>query len=137
MYGPTGECSVLNITLLVGGNAGNVICRRAPHFSTVSGWASIPKVVGSIPTVARHIFQAYPVRIHTQSNITNTNTANQYPIISLNPSRGNVSPFLQNTVVRIAANHYKLGVQRSQTNHGSPSTPPTQPCTPLKRQLTV
>ena len=28
-------------------------------------------VVGSIPTVARHIFQACPVWIHTQSNITN------------------------------------------------------------------
>ena len=33
-------------------------------------WASIPKVVGSIPTVARHILQACPVWIHTQSNIT-------------------------------------------------------------------
>jgi hypothetical protein len=33
---PKDECSVLNITLLVGGNAGNFIC-RAPHFSTVSG----------------------------------------------------------------------------------------------------
>ena len=33
-------------------------------------WASIPKVVGSFPTVARHIFQACPVWIHTQSNIT-------------------------------------------------------------------
>ena len=32
-------------------------------------WASIPKVVGSIPTVARHIFQACPVWIYTQSNI--------------------------------------------------------------------
>ena len=32
-------------------------------------WASIPKVVGSIPTVARHIFQARPVWIYTQSNI--------------------------------------------------------------------
>jgi hypothetical protein len=30
----------------------------------------IPKVVGSIPTVARHIFQACPVWIYTQSNIT-------------------------------------------------------------------
>jgi hypothetical protein len=29
-----------------------------------------PKVVGSNPTVARHIFQACPVWIHTQSNIT-------------------------------------------------------------------
>ena len=28
------------------------------------------KVVGSIPTVARHIFQACPVWIYTQSNIT-------------------------------------------------------------------
>ena len=34
-------------------------------------WASIPKVVGSIPTVARHIFQACPVWIYTQNNITN------------------------------------------------------------------
>ena len=34
-------------------------------------WASIPKVVGSIPTVVRHIFQACPVWIYTQSNITN------------------------------------------------------------------
>ena len=33
-------------------------------------WASIPKAVGSIPTVARHIFQAYPVWIYTQSNTT-------------------------------------------------------------------
>ena len=30
----------------------------------------IPKVVGSIPTVVRHIFQACPVWIYTQSNIT-------------------------------------------------------------------
>ena len=69
---PTGECSVLNIISLVhvDGNAESFICRRAPHFSTVSGWASIPKVVGSIPTVARHIFQACPVWIYTQSNIT-------------------------------------------------------------------
>ena len=34
-------------------------------------YASIPKVVGSIPTVTRHIFQACPVWIYTQSNITN------------------------------------------------------------------
>ena len=33
-------------------------------------WASIPKVVGSIPTVVMHIFQACPVWIYTQSNIT-------------------------------------------------------------------
>ena len=33
-------------------------------------WASIPKVVGSNPTVASYIFQAYPVWIYTQSNNT-------------------------------------------------------------------
>ena len=33
-------------------------------------WASIPKVVGSNPTVARHIFQACPVWIYTQSSNT-------------------------------------------------------------------
>ena len=33
-------------------------------------WASIAKVVGSIPTVDRHIFQACPVWIYTQGNIT-------------------------------------------------------------------
>ena len=31
-------------------------------------WASILKVVGSNPTVARHIFQACPVWIYTQSS---------------------------------------------------------------------
>jgi hypothetical protein len=31
---------------------------------------SIPKVVGSIPTVAKHIFQACQVWIYTQSDIT-------------------------------------------------------------------
>ena len=36
-------------------------------------WAGIPKVVGSIPTVVRHIFQACPVWIYTQSNITSIN----------------------------------------------------------------
>ena len=39
------------------------------YFFCVS--AGIPKVVGLIPTVTRHIFQACPVWIHTQSNITN------------------------------------------------------------------
>ena len=32
--------------------------------------ASIPKVVGSNPTVAGHVFQACPVWIYTQNNIT-------------------------------------------------------------------
>ena len=55
------------------------ILKKGPELSTVEDcvaqlaehWASIPKVVGSIPTVARHIFPACPVWIHTQrqSNI--------------------------------------------------------------------
>jgi hypothetical protein len=31
----------------------------------------IYELVGSIPAVAKHIFEACPVRNHTQSNITN------------------------------------------------------------------
>ena len=40
-----------------------------------------PKVVGSIPTVARHIFQACPVEvwIHTQSNIANITMSIRMP----------------------------------------------------------
>ena len=41
-------------------------------------WASIPKVVGSNPTVARHIFQACPVWIYTQSNITQASYSAEY-----------------------------------------------------------
>ena len=40
-------------------------------FLAIEHWASIPKVVGSNPTVAGHIFQARPVWICTQSNIAN------------------------------------------------------------------
>ena len=51
----------------------------------------IYQFVGSIPTVARNIFEAWPVWIHTQSNITNiifalvhnTNTANHNYKITL------------------------------------------------------
>ena len=52
-------CRFLNIS-----NRPDRVAQLAEH------WASIPKVVGSIPTVNRHIFQAYPVWIYTQSNIT-------------------------------------------------------------------
>jgi hypothetical protein len=45
-----------------------------PHLqSNLQTWDSIPKVVGSIPTVVRHIFQAYPLWIYTESNITSNN----------------------------------------------------------------
>ena len=44
-------------------NVGYCVAQLAEH------WASIPKVVGSIPTVVRYIFQACPVWIYTQSNI--------------------------------------------------------------------
>ena len=47
---------------------------RAAQFA--EHWASVPKVVGSIPTVARHIFQASPVWIYTQSNITSNDNKN-------------------------------------------------------------
>ena len=50
-----------NITYL---NRPDRVAQLAEH------WASIPKVVGSIPTVDRHVFQASPVWIYTQSNIT-------------------------------------------------------------------
>jgi hypothetical protein len=39
---------------------------------------SIPTVVGSNPTVARHIFQACPVWIYTQSNITQASYSPEY-----------------------------------------------------------
>ena len=41
-------------------------------------WASIPKVVGSNPTMVRHIFQACPVWIYTQSNITQASYSPEY-----------------------------------------------------------
>ena len=46
--------------------------------SDISEQTSIPKVVGSIPTVAGHIFQARPVWIYTQSNITNISYSPEY-----------------------------------------------------------
>ena len=42
----------------------NRVAQLAEH------WAGIPKVVGSNPTVAWHIFQTCPVWMYTQSNIT-------------------------------------------------------------------
>ena len=47
-------------------------------------WASIPKVLGLIPTVARHIFQACPVWIYTQSNITSIMKNNYKHFTSVN-----------------------------------------------------
>ena len=44
---------------------------RATRDQLEEHWASIPKVVGSIPTAARQTFQPCPVWIYTQSNITN------------------------------------------------------------------
>ena len=71
----SGEYDVCDVTLSVyphrvsfknmPGHGGNRVAQLGEH------WASIPKVVGSIPTVAGHIFQAHPVWIYTQSNITN------------------------------------------------------------------
>ena len=44
-----------------------VLCTQVNKMYVIATWASIPKVVGSNPTVARHIFQACPVWIYTQS----------------------------------------------------------------------
>ena len=41
-------------------------------------WASIPKVVGSSPTVGRHIFQVFPVWIYIQSKITQASFSPEY-----------------------------------------------------------
>ena len=46
------------------------VCDISELSQLAEHWAGVPKVVGSIPTVARHIFQACRVWIHTQSNIT-------------------------------------------------------------------
>ena len=48
------------------------VARLAEH------WASIPNIVGSNPTVASHIFQACPVWIFTQSNITQASSSPEY-----------------------------------------------------------
>ena len=53
-------------------NRPDLVAQLAEH------WASIPKVVGSNPTVARHIFQACPVWIYTQSNITQASYSPEY-----------------------------------------------------------
>ena len=47
-------CSVLVLYL----NRPDRVAQLAEH------WASISKVVGSLPTMARHIFQACPVTMH-------------------------------------------------------------------------
>jgi hypothetical protein len=59
------------------------------------------KVVGSIPTVARHIFQACPVWIYTQSNITQAyqisidTTLHNYSVIQFGTKeRGEASWFI-------------------------------------------
>ena len=41
-------------------------------------WASIPRVVGSNPAVARHVFHVCPVWIYTQSNITQASYSPEY-----------------------------------------------------------
>ena len=56
-------------------------------------WASIPKVVGSNHTVARHIFQACPVWIYTQSNITQASYSLEYIIPTQQISRQILFPY--------------------------------------------
>ena len=46
-------------------------------------WASIPKVVGSIPTVVRHIFKLARCGYTAQSNITSIMMTHKFPLTSL------------------------------------------------------
>ena len=62
---------VANIWILGGGVHSLPISLTEVDQRDCSVQASIPKVVGSNPTVARHVFQARPVWIYTQSNTTN------------------------------------------------------------------
>ena len=67
----SGEYDVCDVTLSVYPHRAGL--KNMPGHGgnrTYDLWNTSP-VVGSIPTVARHIFQACPVWIHTQSNITN------------------------------------------------------------------
>ena len=56
------DISELSLVNIIHSNRPDRVAQLAEH------WASIPKVVGSNPTVARHIFQACPVWIYTQSS---------------------------------------------------------------------
>ena len=67
----SGEYDVCDVTLSVYPHRTSL--KNMPGHSgnrTYDLWNTI-KVVGSIPTVARHIFQACLVWIYTKSNITN------------------------------------------------------------------
>jgi hypothetical protein len=66
-YRPKANTRVTRAVCIIKQKGLKIICFI---FSIISNH-SIPKVVGSIPTVAGHIFQARPVWIYTQSNITN------------------------------------------------------------------
>ena len=67
----SGEYDVCDVTLSVYPHRASL--KNMPGHGGNRTWAGIPKVVGSIPTVVRHIFQACPVWIYTQSNIANIN----------------------------------------------------------------
>ena len=63
-----GVCDISKLGLVPSISMQSIVIRVA---QLAEHWASIPKVVGSIPTVAKYIFQACPVWIYTQSNIMN------------------------------------------------------------------
>ena len=67
----SGEYDICDVTLSVYPHRASLKNMPGPG-GLVFQRASIPKVVGSIPTVAGHILQARPVWIYTQSNITNS-----------------------------------------------------------------
>ena len=65
----SGEYDACDVTLSVYPHRAS-FKKNMPADHSGNRWTSIPKVAGSIPTVVRHIFQARPVWIYTQSNIT-------------------------------------------------------------------
>ena len=72
----SGEYDICDVTLSVYPHTANLRNmpdhggKRTYNRALAEHWASIPKVVGSITTVVKHIFQACPVWIYTPSNIT-------------------------------------------------------------------
>ena len=73
----SGEYDACDVTLSADIRFRNITYSNRPDrvAQLAEHWASIPKVVGSIPTVARHIFQACPVWISALRVTSQTSNA--------------------------------------------------------------
>ena len=70
-----------------GGNRTYDLWNTSPMLCQLSyAVAQLAEVVGSIPTVARHIFQAYPVWTYTESNITSNHIRTCFQHIKIFPN---------------------------------------------------